>query len=132
MKYDVKFSCGHTQTVELFGAGAERERKIAYYERFGMCSECYAKMQAEAIEKANVGMPILEGSEKQVAWANKIRASLVEKYSKEIEFLKDEKNAAQVKEAMAKAPEHIQSKRFEKAMRITSETTAKWFIENQF
>jgi hypothetical protein len=132
MKYDVKFSCGHTQTVELFGPGAERERKIAYYEQSGMCSECFAKMQAEAIEKANVGLPILEGSEKQVAWAKKIRASLVEKYGKEIEFLKDEKNAAQVKEAIAKAPEHIQSKRFEKAMRITSETTAKWFIENQF
>jgi hypothetical protein len=131
MKYDVKFSCGHTQTVELFGAGAERERKIAYYERFGMCSECFAKMQAEAIEKANVGLPILEGSEKQVAWAKKIRASLVEKYSKEIEFLKVEKNVVQVKCAMKEAPEYPLVKRFEKAMRITSETSAKWFIENQ-
>jgi len=131
MKYDVKFSCGHTQTVELFGAGAERERKIAYYEQSGICSECFAKKQAERVEKANAGMPALEGSEKQVAWANKIRANLVEKYGKEIEFLKDEKNVTQVKEAIAKAPEHIQSKRFEKAMRITSETSAKWFIENQ-
>ena len=30
MKYDVRFSCGHTHTVELFGKSADRERKIKW------------------------------------------------------------------------------------------------------
>lgn len=42
MKYDVKFSCGHTEEIQLFGKTADRERKIAYYEQYGLCSCCYA------------------------------------------------------------------------------------------
>jgi len=44
-KYTVTFSCGHTGTVELLGASAERERKIAYYQEQGVCSECYKAEQ---------------------------------------------------------------------------------------
>ena len=40
-KYDVKFSCGHTETISLIGPVAERERKIKYFEEYGVCSECY-------------------------------------------------------------------------------------------
>lgn len=31
MKYEVTFSCGHTGTVQLYGKGDERERKIRYF-----------------------------------------------------------------------------------------------------
>lgn len=30
MKYDVTFSCGHTQTVQLFGKSADRARKSTF------------------------------------------------------------------------------------------------------
>ena len=40
-KYDVKFSCGHTGVVEIYGSGAERERKLWWYENKAMCSDCY-------------------------------------------------------------------------------------------
>ena len=40
MKYDVTFSCGHTHTIELFGKSADRERKIAYFEKYGICPDC--------------------------------------------------------------------------------------------
>ena len=41
-KYTVNYSCGHgTHTVELFGPGKERERKIAWYEKNIVCPECY-------------------------------------------------------------------------------------------
>lgn len=40
-KYDVTYSCGHTGTIELYGPGAERERKIAWIERNQTCSDCY-------------------------------------------------------------------------------------------
>ena len=45
MKYTVNFSCGHTETIQLFGPTRERERKIAYFERSGICSECYREQR---------------------------------------------------------------------------------------
>lgn len=46
MKEMVKFSCGHIEQKELFGSAAEREKKIAYWGRSCVCSECYRAMQA--------------------------------------------------------------------------------------
>lgn len=45
MKYDVKFSCGHTETKELFGKTSERENSIAYWEKYGICSCCYREQK---------------------------------------------------------------------------------------
>jgi len=42
-KYNVTFSCGHTETKELFGSVRERQKKIAYWEQHGKCTECYEK-----------------------------------------------------------------------------------------
>lgn len=47
MKYDVKFACGHTSTVELFGKTADRERKISFYEKNYLCPDCYKDMKEE-------------------------------------------------------------------------------------
>lgn len=47
-KYTVTFSCGHEGTVELFGKTAEREKKIDYFEKNGLCHECYKKKMEEA------------------------------------------------------------------------------------
>lgn len=50
-KYSVLMSCGHVQTVQLFGKEADRRRKIAYFEESGLCNECY-KEAMEAAAKA--------------------------------------------------------------------------------
>ena len=48
-KYTITMSCGHTDTVELFGKDKDRERKIEYFKEHGLCKECYKKeMQAQA------------------------------------------------------------------------------------
>lgn len=39
-KYDVKMSCGHTETVELFGKSTDRDSKIKWLEQHGKCSNC--------------------------------------------------------------------------------------------
>lgn len=49
MKYEVKMSCGHTVTVELFGKSSEREKKLKYYEEHGLCPECYAEAKKQEI-----------------------------------------------------------------------------------
>ena len=46
-KYEVKFSCGHTQIIELFGKDKDRQRKIEYFEERGLCKDCYKSMMQE-------------------------------------------------------------------------------------
>ena len=90
-KYQVIFSCGHTEEKQLIGKGSERESKIEYWENYGICSECYkAQQEAKQLEankraarKAEINKRIeLTGSEKQVAWATTIRESIMEQLEK--------------------------------------------------
>ena len=81
-KYQITYSCGHEATIQLFGKESDRQRKIEWLESEGLCPDCYkakiAKEHAEASAKAyeaakGMGMPELEGSEKQIAWEETIR-----------------------------------------------------------
>lgn len=47
-KYTVTYSCGHEAVVELFGKVEERKKKIEYFEKNGLCRECYKKKMEEA------------------------------------------------------------------------------------
>lgn len=85
MKYDVNYSCGHKGTVNLVGKYVEREKKIEWMQQ-GVCPDCYkaqqtAKREAEnkaaVVAAADAGLPALKGSEKQISWANSIRADLI-------------------------------------------------------
>lgn len=40
-KHEVTFSCGHNGTVVLFGNRSQRERRVAWYEREGLCPDCW-------------------------------------------------------------------------------------------
>lgn len=44
-KYEVKFSCGHVETKELFGKTTERYKRIEYWEKFGICSCCWREQK---------------------------------------------------------------------------------------
>ncbi len=78
-KYHVKRTCGHYEDVDLVGPSTDRERRIAWLERSGVCSECYRARQSAAIAErsAERKLPTLTGSEKQIAWANTIRDRLI-------------------------------------------------------
>ncbi len=85
MKYQVTYACGHEGRVDLFGKNSERERKLEQFAR-GICPECAAAQRAEKEEEAIVaakasGLPELEGSEKQVAWATRIRQNLITEFA---------------------------------------------------
>jgi hypothetical protein len=93
-KYDVKFSCGHTETVYLYGPLKDRYRKIEWMESTKVCSACYqaekeeakkAEVEAVAARADEYGLPELTGSEKQVAWALAIRDAFFETAQKELE-----------------------------------------------
>lgn len=69
-KYIITYKCGHTATVQLYGKHAERQRKIAWYATID-CPDCQAEYNRKKAEES--GLPQLTGSEKQIAWANRLR-----------------------------------------------------------
>lgn len=79
------FSCGHEGRVNIIGPTKDRQWK-ADRKFEGLCEECYEKYLQEEREKANreaeekareMELPELQGSEKQVAWANTLRQELI-------------------------------------------------------
>lgn len=47
-KYNVTFSCGHTETVTLYGPLANREKRIEWLTRNGVCTQCWKAEQPKA------------------------------------------------------------------------------------
>ncbi len=115
-KYDVHFSCGHTETIQLFKKETERKRRIEWLEKYGICSECYRKsldeQHKEYVKNCNdIGLFITEGTEKQIRWAYQIAAQFLnndiypfrDKANKAItEHSKDEENAKACLEVIQK------------------------------
>ena len=106
MKYHVTYACGHEGRVALFGKNSEREYKLERFAR-GICPECAAAQRAKEEEEAIVaakasGLPELEGSEKQVAWATRIRQNAINEFAgwgdEDFEVLYSDKTKDQVKE----------------------------------
>lgn len=113
MKYTVKCEkCGKEFTVELFGKNKDREWKLEHFT--WKCEECYkAEKQAE-IEKKSEGLPELtEGTEKQIAWAKKLRIDAIKTVK---EWFDDEDEKEKLDAAIKK---------------LTTETSAVWFINNR-
>jgi len=88
--YDVDYACGHSQEVELFGKTSARYEKIEWMER-GLCPDCYRAEKQKEREQENeraaklsklLGFSQLEGTEKQVAWANSLRQKTFESICK--------------------------------------------------
>ncbi|MFE0776888.1 hypothetical protein [Streptomyces sp. NPDC058861] len=86
-RYQISRSCGHLETIELFGNRRERDRRAKWEEdQERLCRECWQEERnrereeehqaaAEAAERE--GLPELQGSPKQVAWAETIRHDLL-------------------------------------------------------
>jgi len=66
-----KHLCGHLGgRIHMYGPHAGREARLEAMERHP-CPDC-RKVAADETAKA-AGLPILEGSSKQIAWASEIR-----------------------------------------------------------
>jgi len=126
-KYDVTYSCGHSDTVQLYGKTRDREWRLAR-EQEKLCPECWKKYREEERAKENAkaaeankaaGLPELEGTEKQIAWAETIRKSMIDHVAEYyISQITDE--------AKAERPEIM--KGFEAMKRHTD---ASWWIDNR-
>lgn len=81
MKYEINHTCGHTEIHNIGGKKTEREREL-YVVNHSKCTECTNNMhkkQAEiaATQAKEAGWPDLQGSEKQVIWAEQLRSIFV-------------------------------------------------------
>lgn len=88
--YDIKHVCGHETEQQIYGTNVRGERE-AEAERRGrkLCPACYKKQQeapnrAAAEQADREGWPALQGSEKQIAWANQIRVKAVESLTESV------------------------------------------------
>lgn len=129
-KYTVTRACGHTDTVNIGGKVSERDR-LAGYEASKLCSDCYAaKLAADRLASTaaamasakEAGLPILLGSEKQVAWAETIRANML----KMTEYLP---RFDALENAGTLDPVQAATKRM--LLRIQVCNSAKWFIDHR-
>ena len=130
-KYTITRQCGHQETIQIYGKHSGRDNQ-AEHESTKLCLDCYkaeqeakrAESSANASKEAEAkGLPALTGSEKQIAWAETIRAAAMA----EIEPLRA---------AMAKVPaDHPNKKIAEVALeiinKIVSRTSAHYWIENR-
>ena len=82
MNWEVTHSCGHTEShtiVTAFGYQAEtralqlKRRKCTNCYRAGKEAKAGAQAEADDATLSGLDLPALTGSEKQVAWAEKIR-----------------------------------------------------------
>lgn len=88
-RYRVVCSCGHEDAVFLHPW--ESERKLDWYRREGICTNCYfttegrrrlSERRAAHARKAQakneaLGLPLLEGTPREVEWAECIRARFI-------------------------------------------------------
>lgn len=81
-KYYITYKCGHEATVQINGTNVhgERESKAAWYGTID-CPACKAAKTAKANKDA--GMADLEGSPKQIAWAESIRGEFLPELDQE-------------------------------------------------
>jgi len=130
-KYAVTYKCGHAGAVDIVGTNVngERERKAAWYAQ-QLCPECYKAAKAAEAEKANEGYPELRGSDKQVAWANQIRANMIKTYAREIEATRANLDKAKAMLTAGGVPAHIKDKA-QLIINIIECNEAKWFIDNR-
>lgn len=134
MKYSVNHICGHTEIHVLFGPGKERERKLNWMESTD-CSECYraalaAKRDAENAKAAETNhansLPTLTGSEKQIAWAETIRAEKMVDLA-ELETAVE----SQIKNGKVAADDPRISDFADFAAQLRAETRSSWWIETR-
>lgn len=147
--YDITHTCGHDERIELFGKTSERERRIEWLQE-RPCTECWKKERAaevearknkeaamiveklgndaaEAINTLSNATCTLEGSAKQIAWAEDIRTKCIAQALDQIRDLVARIPAKANAQQSASFTAHCKAI----ASTIANKTSAAWWIENR-
>ena len=90
MKYRIKYACGHEGDIDLTGPTRERERKLEWYATCS-CKECQEMERKKATEEMTkeLGLPDLQGTEKQIDWAARIRINEIRDLGEYVDRIKE-------------------------------------------
>lgn len=130
-KFTIRHSCGHVEEVQLYGKESERPAR-ARRMADEPCRECRREREREraAEQAAALGLPGLEGSERQVAWALVIR---MEAYGT-LRDLADISTAERIAEERGATDEQLaEIARWGRAAVsvVAARTDAAWWIEHR-
>ena len=147
--YDITHTCGHDERIELFGPTRERESRIEWLQE-RPCTECWKKerkAEAEARKDKEAAMIVekfgddaagainaisnaackLEGSSRQIMWAEGIRAKcitdILDRLHNLVAHIPGKATAQQSAEFAARCKAI--------ASVIANETSAAWWIDNR-
>ena len=109
----IRRSCGHTEQV--YGGSYDYKR-----EGSRVCKDCWIAQQATTVIADAVEMPMLKGSDKQIAWARKVRAQYVSKW-----------DAVLAQRAGASDASQVERFRAAVATIVAQRTDASWWIDNR-
>lgn len=110
-QYDTKYQCGHVIHEQLYGKTSERQRHMEDAQ-YRLCPACYRAQQLAQATVANeaAGLPALTGSEKQITWAEQIRAKLMAELT-EMEAIAAKSNGTETqKQQLADAASVLRAK----------------------
>jgi hypothetical protein len=132
--FTINHTCGHSADVQLFGKVKDRESKAEWLAN-RPCDDCakaeYAKKNAEknaalSAQAKEAGLPALQGSDKQVAWANTIRMERLEV----LQSLQAKMARAIERERSDDYLEHLRT-RIDKETKIVFSASAQYIINNR-
>lgn len=150
-KYDIEYKCGHIETEQLYGKTSERERYVEWAKDNKLCPECYREakelhQKEESLKAATAnseaGLPPLTGTEKQIAWAETIRAERIKEIDAATASYDDKLKNMADKNLMDKANARALEDGFlsledaficgkEATKAIKGITSAHWWIDNR-
>lgn len=125
-KYQITHSCGCVITHNIGGTNVrgERDRKAAWLAE-QPCFECRCTAENEAAAAQNAHLPSLQGSAKQIAWAESIRAKVQKQLDNVVSRFRQD--------VIATDPE--KRKIYEEALviinSVRNQTSASWWIDNR-
>ncbi|WP_217230768.1 hypothetical protein [Streptomyces anulatus] len=137
-QYGITHACGHHETVQLCGKSSQREARARWLEHSD-CGSCWKsrrdRQRAEDAERdaaANrtAGLPELQGSPRQITWAETIRASMLHGLTLAREHLTQAAQAADGEEQLSRLEQHLQYTD-SAHMAVAAVTSAKWLIDHR-
>jgi len=115
--YNVTYSCGHSDRVQLFGSYEDRQRRIEWFQQEAVCPACYKAAKEKEAAGLFGDLPPLSGSPKQVAWAEKLRRDAMTDVQKDIQEAKSD----EFRDYLIAIAKRM----------IAERTEAKWWIDNK-
>ena len=138
-KYNITFSCGHEGWVTITGPRKQREW-ILHSKESNICPDCYKKQRQQKINQENqesleltkeMELPLLTGTEKQVAWATTLRIQAIKKMETLIEKLELKMKDTQEPKTKGKMQQVLDNIYNSYSYALNHFTTASFWIDNR-